>query len=176
MSSSGPPDLAATWDAHTAAEFEQRDADAAVALMTEDTTLVHVPLGIGGVGRDAVREFYARFLTAQVPDDIGMDVLTRTVGDDRVIDEFVVHFTHTVQMDWWAPGVPPTGRAVSVPHIGVIAFRDGLICSEHIYWDQATALVQIGVLDPGDLPMLGAEQPVRFTAPAPSFAPPSPSG
>jgi carboxymethylenebutenolidase len=123
-----------------------------------------------------VREFYARYLIAQVPDDIGMDIIiTRTVGDDRVIGELLVHFTHSVQMDWFAPGIAPTGRAVAARHAAVIGFRDGLIRSEHIYWDQATVLVQLGVLDPGDLPMLGAEQPARFTAPTPSFAPPSSS-
>lgn len=163
--------LEETWDAHTAAEFVERDPDAAVALMTEDATLVHVPLGIGGAGRDAVRAFYARFLTAQVPDDLELEMITRTVDDDRVIDEFVMRFTHTVQMDWWAPGIAPTGRAVAVPHVGIVGFRDGLICSEHIYWDNATALVQIGVLDVADHPMLGVEQADRLAAPTATFEP-----
>ena len=158
------------WDAHTAAEFVQRDVDAAVSTMTEDTTLVHVPLGIGGVGRDAVRTFYETFLIAQVPDKLRLETVTRTVGQDRVVDEFVVRFVHTVQMDWFAPGVPPTGRELAVPHVGIVGFRDGLICSEHIYWDHATVLVQLGVLDPTTGPMLGAQAVDRLHAPASSFS------
>lgn len=160
------------WDAHTAAEFVQRDPDAAIATMTHDAVLVHVPLGIGGVGRQAVREFYADFLTAQVPDDLAIEIVNRIVGDDSIVDEFVVRFTHTVQMDWFAPGIAPTGHRLAVPHIGVIRFRDGLICSEHIYWDHATVLVQLGALEPGDLPVLGAEQHVRFSAPTATFEKP----
>ena len=175
VSSSGPRTLAETWDAHTAAEFVDRDPTAAVALMTEDATLVHVPLGIGGAGRDAVRQFYARFLTAQVPDDLALENVTRTVVPDRVVDEFIVRFTHTVQMDWLAPGIPATGRTVALPHVGIIGFRDGLICSEHIYWDHACALVQIGALESGNLPVLGAEQAGRLFAPTGSFDLHSPS-
>jgi len=90
--------------------------------------------------------------------------LSRSIGQNRLIDEFIVRFTHTVQMDWFAPGVAATGRRLVVPHVGIIAFEDGKISSEHIYWDQATVLLQLGRLDPS-LPALGADQADRLSNP-----------
>ena len=146
------------WEAHTTAEFELKDADAALAVMSHDPELVHVPIGVGARGRDALRAFYADIFIPHVPPDAGLDLLSRSITDDRVIDEFVFHFTHTVQMDWFAPGIAATGRAVALPHVAVIAFEDGRIASEHIYWEQASALAQLGVLDEGWLPLLGTNQ------------------
>ncbi len=75
-----------------------------------------------------------------------------------VIDEFLVRFTHDIVMDAILPGVQPTHRPVEVPHVAVIGFEAGKIAFERIYWDQATVLVQIGLLDPSTLPVVGAEQ------------------
>ena len=144
------------WEAHTAAEFEQKDADAAVATMTEDVVLTHVPVGTGATGKEALRTFYREVFIPQSPPDFELQLLTRTVGQSQVIDEFIVRFTHTVRMDWFAPGVEPTGRRLAVPHVGIVAFRGNKMCSEHIYWDQATALHQLGLLG-DEVPLLGAE-------------------
>ena len=145
------------WEEHTAAEFERKDADAAVATMTDDVELIHVPVGTGAVGKEALRKFYREVFSPQAPPDFTLELLSRTVGQDRLIDEFIVHFTHTVRMDWFAPGIEPTGRRLSVPHVGIIGFRGDKMCSEHIYWDQATALVQLDVLDQ-KLPVLPGTQ------------------
>lgn len=149
--------LIEVWEAHTAAEFEQKDVDAAMATMTNHPVLIHVPVGIGATGRDAVRKFYAELLIPQAPPDIQLQMLTRSVGQDRLIEEFVLRFTHTVRMDWFAPGVEPTGRSLMVPLVAVISFEGGKISSEHIYWDQATVLEQMGLIS-DDLPLLGAAQ------------------
>ena len=145
------------WEAHTAAEFELKDADAAIATMTENPTLVHVPVGTGATGKEPLRKFYREIFIPQNPPDFDTQLLTRTVGKDRIIDEFIVRFTHTIRMDWFAPGIEPTGRSIAVPHVGVIAFEGGKMASEHIYWDQATVLVQMGLLG-SDLPVMGGEQ------------------
>ena len=147
-----------TWEAHTAAEFDQGSADAAIATMTGDPTLLHVPVGTGARGREALRRFYAEVFIPQIPADAELELLHRTVGQDRLVDEFILRFTHTVRMEWFAPGVEPTGRRLEVPHVGIIAFEGGKISSEHIYWDQATVLVQLGVLDAEHLPVLGVDQ------------------
>ncbi len=97
-----------------------------------------------------------------MPPDFELDLLSRSVGQNRVIDEFIVRFTHTVQMDWFAPGIAPTHRRLVVPHVGIVAFEGGKISSEHIYWDQATVLLQLGVLEDG-LPVLGADQADRLS-------------
>ena len=152
------------WEAHMAAEFEHKDADAAIATMTVHPMLVHVPVGTGATGREPLRKFYKEIFIPQMPPDAGTELLTRSVAQNRVIDEFILRLTHTVRMDWFAPGIEPTGRRVVVPTVGIIAFEDGKISSEHIYWDQATVLLQLGVLEAG-LPALGAEQADRLLDP-----------
>lgn len=145
------------WEAHTAAEFETKDADAAIATMTDDPVLIHVPVGTGATGKEALRRFYAEILIPQAPADFDLQLLTRSVGQNRIIDEFIMRFTHTLRMDWLAPGIEPTGRQLAVPTVGIITFEDGKISSEHIYWDQATVLAQLGLLHDG-LPVLSAAQ------------------
>ena len=149
------------WDAHTASEFELRDADAAIATMTDHPVLIHVPVNTGATGREALRKFYAEIFIPQMPKDAELELLTRSVGQGRIIDEFILRLTHTVRMDWFAPGVEPTGQRLAVPHVAVIAFENGLIASEHIYWDQATVLVQMGLLEE-HLPVMGADQGNRL--------------
>jgi carboxymethylenebutenolidase len=63
--------------------------------------------------------------------------------------------------NWFLPGIEPTGRRLTVPHVGIIAFKNGKISSEHIYWDQATVLLQLGLLEPS-LPVMGADQKDRL--------------
>jgi carboxymethylenebutenolidase len=152
------------WEAHTAAEFEHKDADAAIATMTEHPVLIHVPVGTGATGREALGKFYREIFIPQMPADAELQLLTRSVTQYRIIDEFILRLTHTVQMDWFAPGIAPTGHRLAVPHVGIIAFEDGKISSEHIYWDQATVLLQLGVLEVG-LPVLGANQADRLLNP-----------
>ncbi len=149
------------WDAHTSAEFEHKDADAAIATMTDHPVLIHVPVGTGATGKSALRKFYAEIFIPQTPPDIELQLLTRSVGQNRIIDEFILRFTHTVRMDWFAPGIEPTGRQLIVPHVGIISFEGGKISSEHIYWDQATVLAQIGLLN-DKLPVIGATQSDRL--------------
>lgn len=155
--------LIEVWEHHMAAEFERHDAGEAIATMTQSPTLVHVPVATGATGREALRTFYATKFCPFLPPDAKLQLLTRTVGQNRIVDEFVLRFTHTIRMDWFAPGVEPTGKRVELPHVAVIQFEDGKIASEHIYWDQATVLVQLGLLDAADLPVLGAEQVDRLT-------------
>jgi carboxymethylenebutenolidase len=145
------------WEAHTAAEFEQKDADAAIATMTEDPVLIHVPVNTGATGKTGLRRFYAEIFIPQMPPDVELQLLSRSVGQNRVIDEFILRFTHTVRMDWFAPGIEATGCRLVVPHVGIISFEHGKISSEHIYWDQATVLMQMGLLKKS-LPAIGATQ------------------
>jgi carboxymethylenebutenolidase len=155
------------WEAHLAAEFEAHDADAAVATMTADAELVHVPVATGARGRNDARRFYAEVFIPSWPDDVDVRPVSRTSGADRLVDELVVSCTHTRRMEFWLPGIEPTGRPIVLPHVVVARFQDGLIASEHIYWDQASLLVQLGLLDPGTAPMLGDAQAACLTGGAP---------
>jgi len=139
--------MLAAWQQHTYAEFALRDADAALATMTEDPYVLCIPSGTGGVGRAAVHAFYKHEFLPSIPPDIELQTVSQTFGRDRIVEEFVIRFTHTLEMDWMLPGVAPTGRKVEFALAGVIQFRAGKVAGERLYWDQATVLSQLGVLD-----------------------------
>jgi carboxymethylenebutenolidase len=141
-----PKDLARVWDDHNAAEFVSKDAELALKTMVEDPYVTIVPNGAGGRGKEQVRAFYANVLIPQWPDDAQMQVVNRVVGDDQLVDELHVSFTHAKQMDWLLPGVPPSNRKVEIDGVIVVPFRDGLIAGERLYWDQASVLRQVGLL------------------------------
>jgi len=149
------PRLSDLFDAHVAAEFVAKDADATVATMTPDPTVIHVPVLTGGRGRDELHAFYRDHFIPSWPDDVELVPLSRTVDGERVVDEFIVRFTHTREMPYWLPGVAATGRTVEIPHVVIMGFESGKVAYEHIYWDQASLLVQIGLLDPDRLPVVG---------------------
>ncbi len=102
-------------------------------------------------------EFYSRRFIPQMPPDTSMTPVSRTIGIDQVVDEMVFEFTHTLKMDWMLPGLAPTGRHVKVPLIVIVHFCNGKLAHEHIYWDQASVLVQLGLIDAARLPVAGAE-------------------
>ena len=83
--------------------------------------------------------------------------LSRTIGTDRIVDEMVLRLTHSMEMDWILPGIAPTGRRVEIPVVVIVQFRNGKIAAEHVYWDQASVLVQVSLLDPTKVPVVGAE-------------------
>ncbi|MGW3346322.1 nuclear transport factor 2 family protein [Nonomuraea rubra] len=138
------------WEAHTAAEFETRDVDATMRTMTDDPTVLHVPTGMGGTGYEGVRDFYRRWFVGRNAADMSIESLSRTVGDDRIVDEMMITFTHDIEIPWILPAVAPTGRRVRVPVIGIVGFEGTAVASERIYWDQAAVLAQVGLLD-GDV-------------------------
>jgi carboxymethylenebutenolidase len=152
------PDLSQLFDAHVAAEFVAKDADATMATMVDRPTVIHVPVLTGGRGTDELHAFYRDWFIPAWPDDVELVPLSRTVDAVRVVDEFIVRFTHSREMPYWLPGIAPTGRAVAIPHVVIMGFENGQVVSEHIYWDQASLLVQIGLLDPARLPVVGAAQ------------------
>jgi carboxymethylenebutenolidase len=145
------------WEEHTAYEFEAHSTQKTLATMTADPVNINVPLLTGGVGLEEVRKYYSEYFIPKNPPDTEITLLSRTVGEHRVVDELILSFTHTTRMDWMLPGVPPTGKRVEAPTVAIVEFRDGKIASEHIYWDQASVLVQVGLLDAGSLPVTGAE-------------------
>jgi carboxymethylenebutenolidase len=134
-------------DEHLAAEFAARDIDATIATMTPDPYLNHVPVLTGGVGWTEVYRFYKNHFIPNWPQDTQSRSVARTIGDGRVVDELVVTYTHDREMDAIIPGVAPTGRPVELPHAVVVGFEDGRVAHEHIYWNHASALRQIGLLD-----------------------------
>ena len=152
------PDIGAVFDEHVAAEFVDLDLDATMATMTDEPYVNHVPVMTGGVGREAVRSFYGQHFIGKWPADIEITPVSRTVGEEQVVDELVLSFTHDIEMPQLLPGVAPTGRHVRLAFCVVVGFEDGKVAHEHIYWDQASLLVQVGCSTRAELPVTGAEQ------------------
>jgi carboxymethylenebutenolidase len=155
---SAEADLGAVFDQHVEAEFSEQDVDATMRTMVSEPYVWHVPALTGAAGGEAVRRFYATQFIGQTPDDAVLRPIARTVSAERVIDEFVLEFTHDREIPFMLPGVAPTGRRVRIPTVVVMGFRDGKVAYEHIYWDQASVLVQIGLLEVAALPISGSEQ------------------
>jgi carboxymethylenebutenolidase len=145
------------WEEHLRDEFTTRDADATLETMVPDAYVNHIPVLTGGVGREQVREFYSRHFIPKMPPDTEMVPISRTIGSERLVDEMIFRFTHTLEMDWMVPGVAPTGKRVECALVVVVHFREGKLAHEHIYWDQASVLVQLGLLDSSSLPVAGRE-------------------
>ena len=150
-------DLPALWERHTELEFATRDARATMATMVAEPYVNHIPTMTGGVGHDELLRFYANHFIPKTPKDTRLVPISRTVGVDRLVDEMLFCFTHDIEIDWMLPGVKPTGRYVEIPLVAIVRFRGDKLYNEHIYWDQASVLVQIGLLDPQGLPVAGAE-------------------
>src|SRR5204863_6557965 len=145
------------WEEHVKYEFSTRNTEDTLATMVDDAYVNHIPVLTGGVGRSELREFYSKRFIPQMPPDTEMTPVSRTIGEDQLVDEMVFKFTHTIPMDWMLPGVAPTGKKVEVPLVAIVRFRKGKLAHEHIYWDQASVLVQIGLLDAAGLPVVGIE-------------------
>jgi carboxymethylenebutenolidase len=151
-------DLPTLWERHTFLEFGARDVGATMKTMVSQPYVNHIPTLTGGVGHDELARFYKYHFIPKCPRDTRLVPVSRTVGADRVVDEMLFCFTHDIEIDWMLPGVPPTGRYVEVPLVAIVNFRGPRLYHEHIYWDQASVLVQIGLLDPALLPVSGHEQ------------------
>lgn len=145
------------WEAHLYAEFAAHDGDAAMQTMVPDPVVNHVPTMTGGNGHQEVKRFYQYHFVGVNPPDMEMIPVSRTIGESSIVDEMVIKFTHTCVIDYLLPGIAPTGLPVEVAVAVIAQFRDGKLASEHLYWDQASVLVQIGKLSPTGLPIAGAE-------------------
>ena len=157
--------LSARWDDHVKFEFATRNTEDTLETMVPDAYVNHVPVMTGGVGHDELREFYSKRFIPQMPPDTAMTPVSRTIGVDRVVDEMVFEFTHTGRMDWMLPGVEPTGKHVRVALVVIVHFRDGKLAHEHIYWDQASVLAQLGLIDSSRLPVAGVESAEKVLNP-----------
>jgi len=145
------------WEEHVRHEFATHNTEETLATMVEDAYVNHIPVLTGGVGKDELREFYSKRFIPQMPPDTEMTAISRTIGNDQLVDEMVFKFTHTIRMDWMLPGIAPTGKRVEVPLVAIVRFREDKLAHEHIYWDQASVLVQLGLLDAASLPVAGIE-------------------
>jgi carboxymethylenebutenolidase len=158
------PNFDQLWEEHCKQEFATRDVEATLDTMVDDAYVNHIPVLTGGVGKPALRTFYARDFIPSMPPDTALTPLSRTVGQDQLVDEMIFSFTHTQEMPWMLPGVAPTGKRVEIALVAIVKFRGGKLEHEHIYWDQASVLKQIGLLTDETLPVRGVETASRVKA------------
>jgi carboxymethylenebutenolidase len=158
--------MVALWEEHLKAEMQDKDAQASCDTMVANPYVNHVAVLTGGVGRRQLENYYSRYFIPGQPPDLEIVPISRTVGQERIVDEFVYRCTHSIPMEWLLPGVPPTGRRMEIPVVVIVSFEGGKMKSERIYWDQASVLVQLGLLDPAGLPVAGVEVARKAVDPA----------
>ena len=158
--------LSQLWDEHVRHEFSTRHTEHTLATMVQHAYVNHIPVLTGGSGHDELREFYSKRFIPQMPPDTEMTPVSRTIGADQLVDEMIFKFTHTIRMDWMLPGIAPTGKRVEVPLVAIVGFKGDKLAREHIYWDQASVLVQIGLLDTSKLPVAGVESARKVLDPS----------
>ncbi|KAF4968675.1 hypothetical protein FSARC_3961 [Fusarium sarcochroum] len=139
-------DLEAIWEEHTHYEFTDRSMEHTMSTMVQEPYVNHIPTLTGGIGREKLSRFYRDNFIFNNSTDTVNELISRTVGIDRVIDEFMFKFTHNQEVDWLLPGVPPTGLKAEVPFTAVVSIRGDRLHHEHISWDQGTLLKQLGLL------------------------------
>jgi carboxymethylenebutenolidase len=144
-----PEQLAQLWKEHLDGEFVSKDVEATLATMVDDASVNHVPVNTGGQGKEQLRAFYRDDFIPSWPEDLQMRVVNRVIGEDQLVEELQLRFTHSRQMNWFLPGVPPTNRVVDIALVVVVQFRGDKLACERIYWDQATVLRQVGLLPEG---------------------------
>jgi carboxymethylenebutenolidase len=155
-------DLSYLWDKHCEYEFGTRNVADTMATMVPEPYVNHVPTMTGGVGYKQLYRFYQHHFVNGNPPDMALNPISRTIGANQLVDEFILSFTHTTEIDWMLPGVAPTGRKVEIAMLGVVRFRGDKLAHEHIYWDQAGVLVQVGLLNPAGLPVSGVEASAKL--------------
>lgn len=143
-------ELERIWDEHLAALLGRRDLEGALAQLTAESSVLHIPAMTGATGGQAVERFYAGVLLPRLPGDLTWTRISRTVDRWRLVDEVTVSFTHDRELPWLLPGIEPTHRRAEVLVIAVVAFERGRIRSVRMLWDHATLTAQL------DLPGLVA--------------------
>ncbi len=150
-------DFAALFAQHTYHEFTTRDVDATMATMIDEPYVKHVPTLAGGVGHDHLKRFYQYHFVDQNAGGRDRTRISSTVGPDQLVLESYTKFRHDAVIDRYFPGIAPTGKVVEIATVIIVKFRGDKVCHEHLYWDQGSALKQIGVLEADGLPLAGAE-------------------
>jgi carboxymethylenebutenolidase len=155
--------LGNVFDKHVKFEFEDKDVESTMKTMVKEPYVHHVPTMTGGLGYDKVYNFYKNDFVGKMLKDVKITRISRTIGKNRVVDELILSFTHDLEIKSMLPGIQPTGKYVELPHIVVMKFRGNKIAHEHIYWDQASLLTQVGILAPRNLPITGIKQAQKLT-------------
>ncbi|KAF2743990.1 hypothetical protein M011DRAFT_450211 [Sporormia fimetaria CBS 119925] len=147
-------DLERVWDQNEEQKYRGKQVDKLMDTYVDDPTpfVNFTPTMTGGVGPEELRRFYKDYFLRTAPPSLHMRLISRTIGVDRIVDELYIQFKHTMEMPWILPGIPPTNRKVEIVIVVIVGMRGGKIWHERVYWDQASVLFQVGLLEPEDVP------------------------
>jgi hypothetical protein len=147
-------DLERVWEENQEQKYHSRDTAKLLETFTAHPTpsVNYTPTMTGGIGTDELRRFYHDYFFPNSPPSFHMRLVSRTIGVDRIVDELYIQFKHTVQMPWILPSIPPTNQKVEIVIVSIVGMRAGKIWHERVYWDQASVLFQVGLLDPDEVP------------------------
>ncbi|KAL4932356.1 dienelactone hydrolase [Aspergillus undulatus] len=147
-------DLEKPWEEHLQGKFFSMNLTDTTKHYTKllTPTVTYTPTLSGGTGSRALKRFYDQHFLNKLPPSMHLRLLSRTTGADHVVDELYVSFEHTHEIPWMLPGVPATNKKVEIVLVSIVSLRANQLYSEHIYWDQASVLVQVGLLDPKHVP------------------------
>ncbi|KAK7182604.1 uncharacterized protein CC84DRAFT_1096447 [Paraphaeosphaeria sporulosa] len=147
-------DLERVWEENEDQKYHKRSAKKIMeTYTTEPTPTVNYTATLtGGQGHEEIFRFYNEYFMADKLPIFHLRLISRTIGADRIVDELYVQFKHTIDMPWVLPSVKPTGRKVEIVVVSIVGMRGGKVWSERIYWDQASVLFQVGLLDPDQVP------------------------
>ena len=141
-------DLVKLWEAHVIGEFVEKDEELSLSTMVDDASVMHMPTRSGGKGKDELRAYYRDMFIPSIPEEWEHTMTNRVVTDDCIVEEATIRMVHSKQMDWFLPGLPPTGKTITAELVIIIEFREGKMSAERIYWDQAAVLRQLGKAQP----------------------------
>ncbi|KAI8932717.1 hypothetical protein NX059_010209 [Plenodomus lindquistii] len=147
-------DLERVWEENEEQKYRGKNVEKILDTYVKHPTpyLNFTPTMTGGHGIPDLRRFYKDYFFAHSPPTMHMRLISRTIGTDRIVDELYIQFKHTCQMPWILPGVTPTNEKVEIIVVSIVAFRAGKVWCERVYWDQASVLFQVGLLDPEEVP------------------------
>jgi len=147
-------DLERVWEENEEQKYRGKNVDKLLDTYVKEPTpyINFTPTMTGGYGRDELRRFYKEYFLRNAPPSLHMRLISRTIGTDRIVDELYIQFKHTCQMPWILPGVAPTNQKVEIVVVSIVAFRAGKVWCERVYWDQASVLFQVGLLEPEEVP------------------------
>lgn len=158
------------WDRHTELEFTTKDAELTVdSTMVDNPYVNHIPTLTGGRGKEELKKFYSNHFIPKLPVDTEIVTVSRTIDENRLVEELIFKCTHDKEIDFLLPGVAPTGKYLEIPTIAIVTFEGDKIANEHIYWDQASVLVQLGLLDPSKFPVAGVDSARKVLNPGVPF-------
>ncbi|CAF9929996.1 MAG: hypothetical protein GOMPHAMPRED_005536 [Gomphillus americanus] len=118
--------------------------------LAPDAQVIYTPTLTGGVGKELER-FYSQFFRP-TPLDLNAKLISRTIGVDRIVDEIQLNFIHDQMIPWLLPDIPPTKQPVEIVIVSIVCIKGGQISHERVYWDQASVLLQVGLLDETNVP------------------------